>query len=682
MKKKMRQIMAGILMVLTVVVTVLSQMPQVYAADTNTVGCICISDHDHASYEQVEGGVYAIYSDESCQNEVARVTTKKQGTADTEELAEGVYYIKQIKAPDKYEKTYTRSTIVVEGGRNTIHMRVNTPITGYLSITHQGEKVSGWNGTDFEYEYQDIGAEAVRITAAENVYRADGSLAYTQGTAIKERLEPTRTGYTYLDDIIVGSYEVQELENITGYVKNDTSFRVDMEYPEEWAMGAYESLSITNARQKAKISVATQDAETGTIIHGYEYTLYAGEDIKTADGQVIVSKDVELETVVADENGKATFTVDIPQNHKYYIAETKAPNGYVRNAKNNYHFSFNCSKGNSDEIVAFHYMFQSTRASAKIRLAVKDAETEAFKPQGDASFEGNVYGIYAKEDITHPDQKTGILFQAGELVTKLTTDEKGEAEASGLYLGKYEVRHYKESQGYNMYSSRYDVTCNYEGQNILEVSRRVEPTLGVMCQPVFIRIHVQKEGNSKTEALQEAGFSMYLKSDLNIKEDGTYDFTAATPVELDFEGNTELRSNEEGIVYTEALPYGTYVVVETTVPEHTTTADLFEVELLENSPKMALKENTLIVKYVEEQAEPPKEEPTEPPKEEPVEPPKEEPTELPKEEPTEPPKEEPSPAPTAPKTGDTSGAGVWIAALLVTIGAVVLLLLKKRREKK
>lgn len=690
MKKKMRQIVACILMALTVVMTVLSQMPQVYAADTSTVGRISISDHDYASYEQVEGGVYAIYSDESCQNEVARVTTKKQGTADTEELVEGAYYVKQITPPRRYTQTYGVSVVVVEGGRYTIHMRVNEPITGYLGITNEGEKVSGWNGSQFEYELQDIGGVAVKVTAAEAVYRADGTLAYQQGEAVKERLEPKKNGSTYLDNLTIGTYEVQALEHITGYAKNDNSFRVEMEYPESWAFSSYENLTIEHTRQKAKITVATQDAETGTIIPGYEYTLYAGEDIRTPDGQVIVSKDVELETVVADENGEASFTVDIPQNHNYYIAETKAPNGYVRNAKNNYHFSFNCSKGNSDEIVAFHYMFQSTRASAKITLCVKDALTEEFKPQGDASFEGNVYGVYANEDIIHPDNKTGVIYQAGELVTKMTTDEKGEAEVSGLYLGKYEVRHYKESQGYNMYSSRYDVICNYEGQNILEVSRRVEASVGVICQPVFIRINVQKEGNAKTEALQGAGFSLYLKSELTQKEDGTYDFANATQVDLTLDGEKELFSNEYGTIFTDYLPYGTYIVVETTVPDKTTTAEPFEIELFVNSPKQALEEHTLIVKYVDEQPEPPKEEPVEPPKEEPVEspkeepvePPKEEPTELPKEEPVERPKEEPSPVPTAPKTGDTSGAGVWIAVLLVTIGAVVLLLLKKRREKK
>lgn len=45
------------------------------------------------------------------------------------------------------------------------------------------------------------------------------------------------------------------------------------------------------------------------------------------------------------------------------------------------------------------------------------------KTQGDGTLQGAVYGLYAYEDITHPDGYTGTVFRAGDLVAVAATDE-------------------------------------------------------------------------------------------------------------------------------------------------------------------------------------------------------------------------------------------------------------------
>lgn len=45
-----------------------------------------------------------------------------------------------------------------------------------------------------------------------------------------------------------------------------------------------------------------------------------------------------------------------------------------------------------------------------------------------------VYGLYAREDIVHPDGATGVVYKAGEQVATLTTDKNGQASVDGLYL--------------------------------------------------------------------------------------------------------------------------------------------------------------------------------------------------------------------------------------------------------
>ena len=421
---------------------------------------------------------------------------------------------------------------------------------------------------------------------------------------------------------------------------------------------------------------------------GGEYTLYAGEDLRTPYGDVIASKGVALETVTADENGVATFTVDIPQNKKYYVAETKAPYGYARTTEEQYHFLFNCSDVDTSENVSFSHTFESKCTTAKIQLWLVGAEhTEERRPEGDCKFEGAEYGLYAREDIVHPDGVTGIIYKAGDLVTKLTTDENGEAFATDLYLGKYYTKELTPSEGYRPDERERDVICNYEGDLIAEVSRRVESYQYANSQPIQLIIGAQHKENTEVDLLEGAGFMMYLKSQIPLKEDGTYDFENATPVGIGDYGETELFTGEDGSIFTYSLPYGTYVVVESTTPEKTMTVEPFEVQIIENSPKQPQVWKVLTVRYIDEVPE----EPTDDPVEEPVEPPVEEPKEEPKEEPTEKPTETPIEKPvetptetttetTSPKTGDDSESWFWGSIVIVSLGAMLLLLFKKKKR--
>lgn len=102
------------------------------------------------------------------------------------------------------------------------------------------------------------------------------------------------------------------------------------------------------------------------------------------------------------------------------------------------------------------------RTYAKIHLIKEDAQTGA-NPQGDATLEGAVYGLYARENIVHPDGATGILHKAGDLVATLKTDKNGDATIKDLYLGKYFVKEIQAPEGYLLDETEHDVECSYEG---------------------------------------------------------------------------------------------------------------------------------------------------------------------------------------------------------------------------
>ena len=100
MKKKVKRIGAGLLAALTLVMGMLSGTTNVFAADTDTIGKAYLADYDKATYKKVSGGVYALYSDRECTNELSRVTTTEKGEVELGAFVEGIYYLKQITAPN------------------------------------------------------------------------------------------------------------------------------------------------------------------------------------------------------------------------------------------------------------------------------------------------------------------------------------------------------------------------------------------------------------------------------------------------------------------------------------------------------------------------------------------------------------------------------------------------------
>lgn len=275
--------------------------------------------------------------------------------------------------------------------------------------------------------------------------------------------------------------------------------------------------------------------------------------------------------------------MDLPIANSYYISESQAPYGYVRNSSDVYSFNFNYLSETTAK-ATFSHEFVNDRTTAMIHIFKVDKETGLPVPQGDATLEGAVYGLYARDDIMHPDGATGVVFKANDLVATMTTDANGDAEVNNLYLGNYYVKEITPPEGYLLDEEEHDVVCDYEGDLVAEVSRSTTSKEQVMKQP-FQLIKVSDNGDD-TEAplLEKAGFTAYLKSSLSVKEDGGYDFDSATPVVIGANGETQLFTDEKGHLVTIPIPYGTYVVIETVTPHNMETIKPFEVHVTENHP--------------------------------------------------------------------------------------------------
>lgn len=165
----------------------------------------------------------------------------------------------------------------------------------------------------------------------------------------------------------------------------------------------------------------------------------------------------------------------------------------------------------------------------------------------------------------------------------MTVDKKGDASVEDLYLGKYYVKEITPPIGYLIDEGEYDLECSYEGDLVKTVERSTESSEQVMKQP-FQVIKAANNGKTDADLLKGAGFTAYLKSSLKTNPDGSYDFASAKPVVLTADGKTEMFTDAKGYACSIPLPYGTYLVKETTTPHNYKPVDDFLVTISENHP--------------------------------------------------------------------------------------------------
>lgn len=110
----------------------------------------------------------------------------------------------------------------------------------------------------------------------------------------------------------------------------------------------------------------------------------------------------------------------------------------------------------------FAHTFKNDRTTAKIQIFKVDKETGKAVPQGDAKLEGAVYGLYARENIVHPDGKTGVIFKAGAV-----SDENGIVSFTKDYpFAKYFAKEMETPAGYVTNEEVIAFDAQYQGQDI------------------------------------------------------------------------------------------------------------------------------------------------------------------------------------------------------------------------
>ena len=543
---------------------------------------------DDTADVNLAGAVFGVYSDEACTKLITQMpATDKNGKSSVTIIkTQDTVYLKEITAPQGYVVNATATNVKLVASKTSAVTVENKEQLAELTIYKEGQVLIGAevseSGTVFQYENRRQKNAVYNVYAGADIVTAYGTKVYSKGDLVKENLTTGENGSVTLKNLHLGTYVVKEAKAPDNFYNGSEEKPVTLTYAGQNKEVVFADVTFNNERQKADVSVVKQDKDIKKPLNGGIFALYASDDIRNADGTVVVKKGTLIEKATTGADGNAKFTADLPIGYSYFVKEDQAPEGYVRNTEDVYTFKFSYTN-DKEATVSFAHTFSNDRVTAKINLFKVDKETGKAVPQGDATLKGAVYGLYAREDIVHPDGATGTIYKAGEQIASLTTDDKGQASVNGLYLGKYYIKEITPPTGYLADTEEHDLTCSYEGDMTAEVKRECTSSEQVIKQPFQI---IKAANNGKTDAdlLSGAGFTVYLKSSLTKKADGSYDFDSAKPVVSGEKGATEIFTDEKGYACSIPLPFGSYIVRETTTPHNYKPVDDFEVNITEHHP--------------------------------------------------------------------------------------------------
>ncbi|MDR0851591.1 MAG: Cys-Gln thioester bond-forming surface protein [Clostridiales Family XIII bacterium] len=205
-----------------------------------------------------------------------------------------------------------------------------------------------------------------------------------------------------------------------------------------------------------------------------------------------------------------------------------------------------------------------------------DRDTAVATAQGDATLVGAVYGLYMNEDRTHPN---GTVYTTGQLISEASTDPNGKLIFTKIFPAKYYLQEISPAEGYLLDPTKYEFDATHNGTDpAITVHRDMSEQVK---KQAFELIKIGTDPEATETELLEAGFSVFLISALSKVKDGTlapsdtdwassdfkgYDFSGEIPARIDGIVTPELFTDPLGHLISPELPYGTYVVAETTTP--------------------------------------------------------------------------------------------------------------------
>ena len=328
----------------------------------------------------------------------AEVVTGEDGTVTVEVPAAGEYSITEIAPPVGYTLDPATYTVKVEG-HTEAGKEVEFTAKNYqtkVTLNKVDEKENRLEGAEFSIF--DADGKQVTFTNKDGVYAYSGDSDVTAITA----------GYAEIVGLPVGSYILRENKAPKKYIPmEDMSFHVRADLYDK-------ALELTAENLPHEKGIALlKESPDGTRLRGAVFTLYKADN-------------TEVEKVTTNKAGVALFTGLNPG--RYYIKETKAPEGYKLSDKK-FDFTIDSNGVLSGEGFAGDELYKLTVENRPVEHGFKVKKVSA-----------------NDEKLVLPGAEFRIL--GGGLDKRYTTKADGLTEQITLPIGEYTLTEMKAPEGY------------------------------------------------------------------------------------------------------------------------------------------------------------------------------------------------------------------------------------------
>lgn len=240
----------------------------------------------------------------------------------------------------------------------------NPFVTGEVRVNKDGEMLESWTWLDkaaafvkslFQYGRKPLEDVEFTVYAAEDIIHPDGvtGLVFHKGDIVATDVRSIQSpavrktdnlGMVSFEGMYLGSYEIVETAAAEGFVRDTEPRAFTLVYVDGYTnpVPAVEgSFAWTNPRQELSLKVLKTDLETGEPLAGAVIGLYAEEDIRNAEGSILVRSGTLLESSETGADGLAYFESDLPVGYRYAVQEISAPEGYLKSEqKQEFNFAY------------------------------------------------------------------------------------------------------------------------------------------------------------------------------------------------------------------------------------------------------------------------------------------------------------------------------------------------------
>jgi len=468
-----------------------------------------------------------------------QITVDSSCTAETYKITDGMMESWGVIKEETKDNDTTVYITFSDGVQNQLYaLNYNDPVTmsldlkinvfGKLEIAKKDEKGNYVPNTSFKISYNSDMSNPIGT--------------YKTGSNGKVTIDKLQPKTVYIQEVAVPEHLILDstIKSVTINPAQTTTYEA------------------TNQWKKGYIKVVKKDEETGKVVKqaGVVFDIYNENKQK-------------VESITTNSNGVATSKLLDYGN--YFVKENKAPYKYTVQVKVSETVGV-IENGETYEISVFN-----TRVKGRLSISKEDTETGK-TAQGEATLVGAIYGLYAREDILDPADNS-VIYKANTKIAELVTDKNANASIDNLYLGKFFLKEIQASEGYTLDTTEYDFELSYETQNVDIVTKSVVVKERVKSQ-AFRIIKVSSDENGEAELL--SGVEFTIKAQKDIDKYGSWE---KAPIAKNYKGKETaiLVTDEKGYAESERLPYGSYVVRETKVPDNKYKVADFTVEVKEDS---------------------------------------------------------------------------------------------------